>query len=326
MAQERTAIEILNAMEDELGLSRSTSVAATTTIVRQRMAHINATLEECQAFGAWAALEKEAIIEFGAPTVASCTLTADSAIVTTASTAFITANSTPADSWLAYGAGGIGSSGTVQRNTRIASVTNATTFVMDKTADASSVEDLSFVQDTFAVPSDYQRSIPQTHWDARLMWSMIGPTSSQFDAFQRNGIVGPFPRRQFRNQGRAPVRFRIFPPPTATQDYPGTLSFRYITNEPVFTPASVTKRFFTANDDQTIIPDRLVILGAKWRWQQAKAFDFGPLQEEYYNWFDGMISDDKGESVVPLDGRGDFGFPDRYGFGYNIPDGGFPST
>ena len=322
MAQERTAIEILNAMEDELGLSRSTSVAATTTLVRQRMAHINATLEECQAFGAWAALEKEAIIEFGAPTVQSCTLTADSAIVTTASTAFITANSVPADSWL------IQSDVTenVQRNTRLASVTNGTTFVMDKTSDGSGAESCTFIQDTFAVPSDFQRSIPQTHWDARLMWSMIGPTSSQFDAFQRNGIVGPFPRRQFRNQGRAPVRFRIFPPPTATQDYPGTLSFRYITNEPVYTPADLTKRFFTANDDRTVIPDRLVILGAKWRWQQAKAFDFGPLQEEYYNWFDGMISDDKGESVVPLDGRGDFGFPDRYGFGYNIPDGNFPSV
>lgn len=326
MADERTALEILNAVEDELGLNRSSSVAATTTIVRQRMAHINATLEECQAFGAWAALEKEAIIEFGAPTTQSCDLTADSASVVTSSTAFLTANSTPADSWLVAGPGGLGSSGDLQRNTRIVSVTNATTFAMSKTADATATDTLTFVQDTFAVPSDFQRSIPQTHWDARLMWSMIGPTSSQYDAFQRNGIVGPFPRRQFRNQGRAPFRFRIFPPPTATQDYPGTLSFRYITNEPVYTPAGLTKRLFTANDDRAIVPDRVIILGAKWRWQQAKAFDFGPLQEEYYNWLDAMLVDDKGESIVPLDGRGDFGFPDRFGFGYNIPDGGFPST
>jgi|SRR5688572_11519294 len=318
MAEERNALEILNTMEDELGLGRSSSVTATTAPVRQRLAMINATLEECQAYGQWAAIEKDAVIEFGAPTEVSGTLTEDDATVTIASTAFLTAGSIPADAWLVQGE-------SIQNDTRVASVTDGTTLEMNKTADATIVETLTFVRDTFALPADFQRSIPQTHWDSRMMWSMIGPTSSQWDAFQRNGIVGPFPRRQFRRQGKLPVAFRIFPPPTATDAYPGTLTFRYITNEVVYN-GSTSKRFFTANDDRTIVPDRLVILGAKWRWRQAKEFDYGPLQEEYYNWFDGAVVDDQGVTIVAVDGSGPNGFPDRGGLAYNIPDGNFPST
>lgn len=316
MAEERTALEILNALEDELGLNRSSSVTATIASTRQRLAMINNTLEECQVFGAWSALEKEAIIEFGAPTTAAGTLVADDATVTLADTSFLTAGGAIASAWMVTGEG-------IQNNTRVASVTNATTLELDKTADTSGTPDLTFTRDTFAIPTDFHRWIPQTHWDSRLMWQMIGPTSSQFDAWQRNGIVGPFPRRQYRRQGPRPVALRIFPPPSATGAYPGTLSYRYITNEPVQAADGSTKRFFTANTDLSIVPDRLLILGGKWRWQQAKGFDFGPLQEEFYNWFDSALVDDTGPTIVPLNGTAPC-YPENPV--YNVQDGNFPSA
>jgi hypothetical protein len=317
MADERTALQILNAIEDELGLDRSTSVDGTAISTRQRLAFINNSIEEMYQFGHWSGLELEHIIEIGAPLEVSGTLTADSATVTIADTSTIS----PATAFMVQGEG-------IQNNTRLVSVTNATTFVMDKTALTSGASDLTIVRDTFAIPDDFQKPIAQTQWDARLMWSMIGPTSSQWDAFQRNGIVGPFPRRQYRRQGPRPTAFRIFPPPTATGSYPGTLSWRYYSNEGVIADGDSvpSKRFFTANGDTSVFPDRVLILGGKWRWQQAKGFDFGPLQEEYYSWFDATLATDTGGQTVALDGNGDWGYPDRLGYGYNVPDGNFPSV
>lgn len=313
MATERAALAILNAMEDELGLNRSISLSGTSISVRQRLAFLNATIEDAYQDGDWAGVEQEAIIEFGEPTVDSATLVDNSATITVASSAFLSAKPT---AWLAIGEG-------IQRNTRVVSAPSGTTILLNKTATADGVASVTFVRDTYDFPANFGRWLPQTQWDAGLMWSMIGPTSSQYDAFQRNGVVGPFPRRQFRRQGVLPTAFRIFPPPTAEGSYPGTLSLRYISNELVIAQDGSTKRFITADTDTTVVPDRLLILGGKWRWQQSKGFDFGPLQEEYYNFFDNAVATERGQSIVPLDGRGDFGYPDR--IGYNIPDGSFPS-
>jgi len=313
MATERNALEILNAAQDELGLGRSSSVAGSDMNTRQLMAFLNNTVEELVQDGNWSGLEQEAVIEFGAPTELAATLVDASASITIADTSFLTVPS----AWSVIGEG-------LQNNTRVLSVTNGTTLVVDKTATESGASDLTFVKDTFAFPSNFARWIPQTHWDSRMMWELIGPTSSQFDAYQRNGIVGPFPRRQFRRQGVLPTAFRIFPPPTASGEYPGTLTYRYITNEPIIAAAGTTKRFFTADDDTTPLPDRVLILGAKWRWKEAKGFDFGPLQAEYYNCFDNTIGSDKGEDVLPLDGAGSFGWPENLRYG--VPDGSWPGS
>lgn len=315
MATERNALEMLNAAQDELGLDRSTGLTATDITTRQLVAFLNNSLEEMVEDNNWTGIEQEAVIEFGSPTTVSGTLVEDSATVTIADTSPFSAFPT---AWIVTGE-------SLQRNSRIVSITNATTLVLDRTAEASGTEDITFTRDTFSLPSNFGRWIPQTHWDAGMQWEMIGPTSSQFDAFQRNGIVGPFPRRQFRRQGALPNAFRVFPPPSASGSYPGTLTLRYITNEPVIVSATgATKRFFTLDSDTTPLPDRVLILGAKWRWQQAKGFDFGPLQAEYYNWFDNKSASDKGEDVLPLDGRGSYGWPDNLRYG--VPDGSFPGT
>lgn len=307
---ERTALEILMAIEDEIGLERSVSVAATDINTRQLMAFLNATLEETMLLGDWSSAEKEAVIQFLGPTTISATITENSAVVTVADSSPFA----PPYAWMVIGEN-------IQTNTRLIATPNGTTLTMDKWANASGVVDLVLVQDTYALPDDFAFWIPQTQWDSRFQWQLIGPTSSQFDAWQRNGIVGPYPRRQFRKQGPAPTAFRIFPPPTASGDWPGTLTYRYITTYGATSVAGVGKRFFTADGDTPLMSDRLLILGTKWRWQQAKGFDFGPLQEEYYNWFDSSMVTDKGESVLPIDGTwGDENWLDRF----HVQDGNFP--
>lgn len=314
MAASRNALEILNTVQDELGLARSAGVTATDITTRQLMAFVNNAVEEMVQDNNWTGLELEAVIEFGDPTPLSGTLVDGSASITIADTTPFSATPT---AWLVTGEG-------LQNGTRILSVTNATTLLLNKTAEASGAVDLTFTKDTFAFPDNFDRWIPQTHWDSGLMWEMIGPTSSQFDAFQRNGIVGPYPRRQFRRQGPMQTAFRIFPPPSSSGAYPGTLTFRYITFQPIIAQDGSTKRFFTADEDISGLPDRVIILGAKWRWKEQKGFDFGPQQAEYYNWFDSTSVSDRGEDVVPLDGRGSYGWPDNLRYG--VPDGSFPSS
>lgn len=314
MATGRTALEMLNTAQDELGLSRSSGVTAQDITTRQLLAFLNNSLEEMVQDNNWTGLEMEAVIEFGDPSVLSSTTVDGSASITIADTTPFSAAPT---AWIVTGEG-------IQNDTRILSVTNATTLLLNKTATASGTVDLTFTKDTFAFPSDFDRWIPQTHWDSGMMWELIGPTSSQFDAYQRNGIVGPFPRRQFRRQGALPTAFRIFPPPSASGAYPGTLTFRYITMLPVVPASGSNKRFFTLDGDTTPLPDRVLILGAKWRWQQQKGFDFGPLQAEYYNWFDNTSASDKGEDILPLDGVASIGWPDS--FRYGVPDGNWPGS
>lgn len=311
MGLPRNALQILNTVEDELGLSRSAAVTADAINTRQLLAFMNASVEEMNLDGDWSGLEQEAIIDFGPPTVLTASLTESSATAIVADTSFLTV---PA-SWVVSGDG-------LLNGTRVLAAPDATTVTLDRWADETGNFELTFVRDTYALPDDYARWIPDTHWDVRMMWAMIGPTSSQFDAFQRNGIVGPFPRRQYRKQGAFPNCFRIFPPPTSVGSYPGTLSYRYISEYSVLASDLTTKRFFTANDDiAPALPDRVVILGAKWRWQQAKGFDFGPLQAEFYNWFDNTLSNDSGPPVLRLDATGDWG---DIGLRGRVQDGNFP--
>lgn len=311
MGLPRTALSILNTAEDELGLSRSPSVTSDAVNTRQILSFMNATVEEMNLDGDWSGLEQEAIIDFGPPTTVVGTTAESSPTVVIADTSFLTL---PA-AWVVSGDG-------LLNGTRVLSVQDAATLTLDRWASASGNPTLTFVRDTYALPDDYARWIPDTFWDVRMQWAMIGPTSSQFDAFQRNGIVGPFPRRQYRKQGNFPNAFRIFPPPTAEGSFPGTLSYRYISEYSVLAADGSTKRLFTANDDiAPALPDRVIILGAKWRWKEAKGFDFGPLQAEYFNKLDQTSSNDNGPPVVRLDANANW---DHIGLRGRVQDGSFP--
>jgi hypothetical protein len=310
-----TALELMNLIEDELGLSRSSTVTSTSNVqTRQILAFMNATVEEVAAGYELAEMERIGVIEFGSPTVMSATTVAGSGIVTVASSAAIT----PPTYWVASG-GGIGQAAVIQNDTRVVSTPSGTTILLDKTATASGVIDITFTKDTFSLPSDYKRMIPQTAWDSRFQWQLIGPMSPQLDRWQRSGIVGPFPRRQMRLTGR-PKGFRIFPAPTASGQVPGTLIYEYMASTPVFSAADAPQLRFAANTDTTVIDDRLVVLGSRWRYLQPKGFEYASIQLEYYNKMDLIQATDRGEQVLDLTG----GFGDDDMWGGRVQDGSFP--
>lgn len=307
-----TALQIMTDIVDEMGLPRPASVTAAGT-GRQLLAHMNATRREMIREVDWACLESLFVIEIGAPTEVSGTLVSGSAQVTIADTSAFSA--------APYAFTVIGSG--IQTGSRIVTVDSATTFTMDETATESGVVDLTIVRDTFALPADYKRMIPSTQWDRRFQWSLIGPQSPQLDQWQRSGVPVPVPRFQFRKTGALPTAFRIYPPPSGSTDYPGTLISEYISKYIVLSAAGVPKERFDANDDTPRDAlESMLILGTKWRFRQAKGFDYADLQAEYYNVMDSEQSTDRGERVLPLS----VSPIDLLISPWNVRDGNFPES
>jgi hypothetical protein len=305
-----TFIEILAEVADELGLVRPSAVTATELQTRQLVALANRDGNELMKAVDWTGLQTEYVIEFGAPTELAGDTTAGSRVVTGISDT--TGLST------AYAVSGAG----IQDATRIASVDSATQVTLTQEVDdAGTAVDLTFTKDTYDIPTDFDRYIDQTHWDRRFNWELVGPQSPQVDQWQRSGIVPFGPRRKWRQVGRRPTAFRIWPPPVASGDYPGTLVWEYISNGWVSKADGTFATKLTADDDEVVFPDGLLQLGIKWRFWQIKGFSFADLQAEWLDWCNREKSRDGGQTTLSLSRKSARSFLITSG---HIQDGSFP--
>lgn len=308
-----TFLEILQKqVADELGLTRPSSVSATDTQTRQLVSLANRTGTDLMKEVDWTDLQTEYVIEFGAPTVLSGNTTASSAIVTGISdTSSLTAG--------AFHVSG----NDIQEGTRIASVDSATQVTLTQTVDSTQTGvSLTFTKDTFAIPSDFDRYIDQTHWDRRFEWELVGPQSPQFDQWQRSGSVPFGPRRKFRQVGRGSTSFRVWPPPQSTGEYPGTLVWEYVANTWVNKADSTYASELTDDDDEVVFPDALLALGIKWRFFQIKGFAYADLQAEYIDWVNRESARDGGQKPISLSRKSGRSFLITSG---HIQDGNFPA-
>jgi hypothetical protein len=303
-------LEIIQQVADELGLVRPSAVTATDAQTRQLVALANRDGNELMKAVDWTALQTEYVIEFGAPTVLAGDTIEGSRVVTGISST--TGIST------AYAVDGNG----IQKATRVASVDSATQVTLTQSVDETQTAvDLTFIKDTFDIPTDFDRYIDQTQWDRRFNWEMIGPQSPQVDQWQRSGIVPFGPRRKYRQIGRRPAAFRIWPPPQASGDYPGTLVWEYISNGWVTKDDDTFTNVLTANDDEVIFPDGLLQLGIKWRFWQIKGFAYADMQAEYLDWVNREKARDGGQKPLSLSRKTARSFLITSG---HIQDGSFP--
>lgn len=274
---------------DELGLPRLSSVTATDQQTRQIAALANREGEGLMKLWDWTALQGEYVIEFGTPSTIAGDLTSGSRVVTNTTTTGMAK-----DTFMVSGTG-------VKPSCRIASIDSATQFTMSEQAETTGTAvSLTVVKDTFDIPSDFDRYIPQTAWDRKFRWSIIGPRSPQFDQWERSGIVATGPRRRWRQVGRKPSCFRIFPPPTSSTEAPGTLVWEYMSNAWVTKADGSFASVMTAADDEPIFPDWLMVLGIKWRFFAAKGFDYAGMQAEWRDAVNMECSRDGGKPVLDL--------------------------
>lgn len=287
---ECTALELMEKVADQLKLARPSSILATDPQTRQLLEFLNLAGEEIAKAQVWEELVAEIIIEFGAPTTMAVDTVAADRTITVADSSAISAAG--AAVWAVSGNG-------VQIGCRVASVTNATTIELTEAVDVTqSGATFTFTQDSFDLPADYYADVPQTQWDRRFQWRMIGPDTPQRDQQLRSGIVALGPRRRFRQTG-FPKRFRIWPPPTASSDYPGTLVREYRSKYWVNSAADVRKRLFTANDDEHVYPsDQMLVNGVKWRYWQINGLAYADFRDEYYEEIQGEKAVNQGDAPV----------------------------
>lgn len=305
-------LEIIQTVCDELGLPQPSVITTSQDVgVRQLYALANREGRELQQTNDWTCLTALHVVDVGAAVQTTGTVSTGSKIITgIPSTADIVANTFTV------------SGDSIPVAARVASVDSATQVTMDMEATDDVVATaLVFTKDTYAEPDDFDRFINETWWDRTNQWALLGPDSPQIDEWHRSGIVTVGPRRHFRQVGRAPNNYRIWPP-IGTVENPFQLVFEYTSrNWVIAADGTTTKATFTEDTDSPILDYNAIIMGIKWRYWQIKGFDYAPMQAEYIDYVSRIQAQDGGAKTLSLT-------PRRRSIlisPFNVQDGNFPA-
>jgi hypothetical protein len=323
MSANDNLLTIVQNMTGELGLPQPTVVAASTdpgTI--QYFTLVKRELKELVQSHPWTALQSLFIVNLPTITTDTGNLTSGSPNITGLLAGTITTiNNAGASAWNATDAGGL-----FPVSTRVISA-SGTTVICDSNATAAKTgATITFSQDTFALPSDFDRYLGQTWWDRTNRWALLGPDTPQIDQWHRSGIVVTGPRRHWRQVGAtassSSVSWRIWPPLTSATTNAQELIWEYLSNKGVWTTGGTTKQLnFTADTDVPILDSDAITLGLKWRWLQAKRYQYADIQQEYLDYVDRLKARDGGNRILTMSPAVD---QDYLIDSRNVPDGFYP--
>lgn len=245
-------LALINQAQGEMGLAVSTSAVNNTNAdVIQQLALINAVGYELTREYEWQANSKVNLFQTNYVTTTGDVTSGSPIITNIPSTASLSAR---------FQVTGNG----ILTNSQIVTVDSATQVTMQQNATSSATGTaLTFSQTQYAMPSDYDRQINRTHWDKTQHWQMIGPETAQQWEWLTSGYISTGPIVRYRIFGSY---FQIWPP-QGTQHY---LGFEYISNAWARSVLDVAKTSFTVDTDTCIFPDRLMVLGLKHKYYQAK--------------------------------------------------------
>lgn len=287
-----TLLEIVQTACGEMGLAQPSVVATATDLQTIQMYNlVNREGDELRQVHDWTELQSTWDLSVVAPLTTTGDIVTGSAVI----------NNIPDTSTLTADLFTV--AGTeINQAARIASVDSPTQITMSIPASGSQVgATIVFTKDTFTEPTDFDHFINETWWDVTNHWMLLGPDSPQRAAQQVAGIVTTGPRRHFRQVGRAPVNYRLWPP-LGTVEQPFTIQYYYVSKNWVLDPDGVTyKSSMTDDDDECTLDSQAVILGLKWRFFQIKQMDAAPLQREYMDYVSRRIAMDGGAKTLSLD-------------------------
>jgi hypothetical protein len=292
-----TLLELIQQTCNELGITPPNAVVTSTDPqIMQLYALLNRHGHDLSRQFEWERLDKEYRITTVAFDI-TATLTLNSAVVTTASTAAITTN---------FGVDGNG----IMPFAGVLSVDSATQFTMNMPATAEGSQTLQMSQVAYPLPLDWLKQIPQTEWDRTNRWPMLGPKSPQEWQSYKSGIVYAGPRERFRIQSGA---FQVSPnPPNGL-----TFAYEYMSSAWVIDDNGTYKQSYSADTDTNVFDDSLMVTGLKMRWLQAKGLDYSFAAQEYTQLLALLRAQDKSApklSLSPIEGN-------IYLSPANIPDG-----
>lgn len=297
-----TLLQLVQQAAGEIGLNvPSGIVASTNTEVVQLYRLINAVGYEVQRDHDWQALQK-AYLFTTAYTTTTGTVSSGSALITA-----IPSTAGLSTSYNAIGTG-------INTNVAIQSVDSPTQVTLTQTSSSSATsEAITFAKVRYALPSDWERQINETHWDKNKHWKMLGPETPQQWEWLTSGYIATGPRVRYRIFGGY---FQIWPPQTSS----AYLGFEYVSNAWAASTTGTAQSSFQADTDTCIFPDRLIVLGLKHKYTEAKGL---PLiyQSAYKDQLDKAIAMDAGAPNLSFAPRA-AGVLISW---QNIPDSGFGS-
>jgi hypothetical protein len=153
-------------------------------------------------------------------------------------------------------------------------------------------------QQYLTLPNDYQRPINQTEWDRTNRWPLMGPMTPQQMQTLQSGIISQGPRIKFRMVGK---QIELFPYNSVSAGQQFVLN--YVSNGWVVVnpgPSQTYANKATADNDEAIFDDRLMIAGVKLRFFQAKGFDTTAYAEDFQVLLDDALAQDSGAAKLTL--------------------------
>jgi len=136
--------------------------------------------------------------------------------------------------------------------------------------------------------------VNETIWNRTLRRPLYGPKSEQdWQQLKAMQINGPFNSFRVKNNN-----IYFFPAPPAGQ----TCAFEYITKNWIRTIAGGTAETWTNDADMPLIDDRIIVLGAIWRWKAAKGLDYAEDFAKYERRVLSKMNKDGAKPVLNLCG------------------------
>lgn len=327
---QRTLLNMVQTAQQELGLPQAATVIGNSDLItNQMLGFIQADLEEIRLRNekGWTQLQTEFNLVVNPPIIVNGDVTLDSPIITNVTTGisllfdafgnqvfdafgapiYTIGNAQSTIQPLYFMVAGAG----IPAAARVLSVPGPNTIIMTMESTGTSVgTQLTFSQDTYPGPSDFDFYINRTWWDRTNRWELLGPDSPQLDQWHRSGIVTTGPRRHWRQIGPYGNYYRIWPPP-AEITQPLQLVYEYystnavlthggaLTNPP--TPTGSTFTFDFENDDDTCVLDsRALIMGIKWRFWEQKGFNWMSKRREWERRVDWLAATNGGSQTLNL--------------------------
>ena len=296
-----TMLELIQQSTRELGIPTPSTVASNTSQdVVQLLALMNACGYELMRRADWQGLTRQHTFYTEALTTTGTWTDTAYTITGIPSTATLSTD---------YQVQGVG----IPNATYIMSVDSLTQVTLNyQPTEAQTGGALVFQKVKYALPSDYVSTVNRTHWDKSKRWEMLGPESAQQWEWLLSGYISTGPRIRWRIFGR---KFQIWPGMNAGE----LLGFEYRSNAWAESAAGVAKTSFTADNDTCIYSDRLMVLGTKLKYFEAKGFDTTAIYRDYLMELETAIGQDTASPNLSFAPR-----PGTVLIGYdNIPDSNY---
>ena len=177
-------------------------------------------------------------------------------------------------------------------------------------------------QETYDLPSDYDRTVGDTAWDRANYERLTGPLSPVDWQVLKSSQITIGTDRRFRFKVTALVtKIYVDPIPTVNGNI---LVYEYVSREWAKTAAGTAINAWTADTNILLLDDNLLTLGTLWRFLNRLGLQYVEEKDEYERELSQAIARDRGGgvntlSIVP-------GHSSRFLSPSNIPDGNFPTN